>query len=148
MSNNSGVSWYKYDNISSSFINIAIPGDSESLANLGNTITEVENIPSNILSAFVLKSNTIRFGYILVQGEGSVCEVGEIQLYYCEAGTWREATDIEYSYEYYGNRLIKVKLYADGNYKINYYKSDTPVSLQGNNDTVNNTSCVWKEFKL
>jgi hypothetical protein len=105
--------------------------------------TEVINaIPSVKWNDVLTVDRIVKFAYYLESSsiEGNVA-VDELTLLYDAVGYWTSASHgSEYDYMYTANTLMKVKLYADGDYKINYYK-ENPKPSEGE-------PVGWAEFDL
>jgi hypothetical protein len=64
----------------------------------------------------------IRFGYYLeITDIGETCETDEVSIQVDMPGKWKKATHQEdYDYKYLNNTTLQIKLFSNGDFKINY----------------------------
>ena len=117
-SNDSGTTWKTYNYETNLFENVDI-GNLIEVKNKGMTTNIFNSLNSRWMDE--LQDEKIRFGYYLeIDNKTDVAEVDELIITMISFVRWRKAKKIrDYQYEYV-NEKIKISLFNDGSYKINY----------------------------
>ena len=118
----------------------------ENVKENGILLDDFNNIPSEKWNELLNNSKKIRFAYYLeIEDENDDILIDELIINFNIKGKWFSQIEGEdYDYDYLNNRrLVRVRLYNNGNYKINYFK---PIIIeeQANKEVI----YEWEEFSL
>jgi alpha-tubulin suppressor-like RCC1 family protein len=88
----------------------------------GMTISELNALTSTQIMNLIGDPDKIRFGYYLeITDIGETCETDEVSIQVDMPGKWKKATHQEdYDYKYLNNTTLQIKLFSNGDFKINY----------------------------
>ena len=121
LSNDKGTTWYGYYN--NQIIPVDINND-KAIYKYGfdmNTLNTAHNSNPNIWNEFITPDNVIRFQFYLSENEQSdILELDILSMQVDIAGTWKLQSDSDYDYSFPQNNILRVIIYTDGSYKINY----------------------------
>jgi hypothetical protein len=134
-----GTTWYTFKN----GVFTTIPSLTTDIVGIEGMDTDTINtIPPSEWNNLVSNTKTIRFAYYLeILKETDEVLVDELVLNYETMGIWNSAIQgTDYDYSYINNEMLRVKLYSDGDYKINYYRLNKEIENSG--------ELVWEEFSL
>jgi hypothetical protein len=137
----SGNSWLTYINGDFAEINSV-----ESTSASGMDTVTINSIPTDKWNEVVSNTEKIRFAYYLeLDSMGDELLVDELVLDCKMRGTWLSLVEKrDFDYTYPNKTLLKVKLFSDGDYKINYFK---PIEIENNSDG-QGSGYIWEEFVL
>ena len=114
-----GETWYSL--VDSEWVEIDVK-DLEEVRELGMSMETLNGITQGRWAQLRKDSNWLRFGYYLeLDSAENAAETDRLELTVDMQGTWRGLEYDEFTYGYLGNRMI-MRLYAPGDYKINYYR--------------------------
>ena len=121
LSNDKGTTWYGYYN--NQILPVDINND-KAIYNYGfdaNTLNTIHESNPNIWNEFITSDNVIRFQFYLSENEQSdILELDILSMQVDIAGTWKLQSDTDYDYSFPQNNILRVTIYTDGSYKINY----------------------------
>lgn len=120
ISNNSGNTWYSYEN--NEFI--TVPFTEDSFINKAIKANDFNNIEiSKFANLFFSNNLEINFAFYFVMKDiQDNLHIDGITFSYDSRSPWISANQgVDYTYEYTEDKLI-VRIYKAGNYKINYYQ--------------------------
>lgn len=115
-----GVNWYTRSEDGTTWETINL--DTTEMKTKGMTKDIFNAIPSDAWNELRNNSGTVRFAYFLSMEESTdILEVDALISQMDMKGSWKKAIHgTHYDYDYPDNNVLRINIYADGDYKINY----------------------------
>lgn len=112
-----GKTWYAWDAAASQWVQV--PLTTADVREKGMTPDVLNSITSENWNNLRGTSDTVRFAYLLsMESSTDVAEIDSLFSQFDMIGSWKHYKDADY--EYRSNTLLQVKVYDNGDYKINY----------------------------